>query len=1225
MAQRLPDEYRKYGGTLASRIALKAQSRGLVGDTITQDVQQLEDTRHTKKLAPPTIKLHDEYIEWLKAFFEATEAGKGSTVVKLRSDYRISLAEWKAFAKWHIDLRTGGGDGPNGALSLISEKTRMSSTFSSYSALTGIDVPTTTRSELQGYLEKDLSAQFGLYNNMRPKKTAGVDDFKTFICGGYDTNFGWPSARMRTQWHFLLCTIAYGVLRPGEVIESSCYLNTKQALRYKDVNAFLYIDKNDQIKFGAVLRFNFLKGKRLKDHEYKELLIRETDNTRWAFDATIPFLALAFEDQVFEDCPNAQVMYNVNREDIRRNNNRFPLRIKKSIADLCILRQALPDDKRKVHPSKAWTWKSANDYLKKLAEHLGYTDMLVHCGVDAAAVKQASGHNEVSRVFLTSYKSRLTMVDVQNMLIGLPPDSSAIYDTQSLIRFINAPKLVSAAGLILVDQDPKLMQLRQEQLEARSTLLDEFQSLVEAERVSSPLWYKYLSKQIAVTTLRSSLVDKQLKKERDEFIEKFNQRALENAKVSLARSAKEIEATEQGQTIPEDTVTPSNSTEAQEDDSWNVFDCTFDDESVVDKGLDDTHSSSPDDEEGEGDDADADVDPDEVDGYVGEEEDDENDEDDEDDEGDEDDDAEEEDNDDDDGVEGRNEELMDLGGVGDSGSVSNNEESGDASSDTPILAPLYERAQRLRPQVKLEKNTLTLLETLFGQHLTTTRFEIIGMLNLIKPDQRSSCDIQYPNESPTQNGRCPVIGCDKNVLIYKRHVHSCVHHNLAQQYVDTFAQGKLDKCEFENCPRQHFNSGSAKAIHVYQAHVGQNKGVSRKTVRWQCKVLLPDGRICGEIIIGQTSAQNHIELEHDLLSFYKTKKGYPARLVSYCDTCKQWVIGLFNQREHYNQHISEVVEECSADRLSLAIRTDRRAKPTLCPFCLFDASKDCSERMQSFLTVEQFARHVNAHYIHNDDEVLHRCPYPTCPDVSLDTLQIADHLIEHHGLRLARALPGTGQHRTIQGQRELLVITANRQIPNKGIVGNRHNWAFKTLLQQSIEQLRAWCEIDGVSAEGSKSDLARRLCKSERPKINTHARKDRKNLSIGLLRKKPLEDLRKWCEEDGLPTDGTKMELAGRLCKRKPTEYSKTVHQSWSLDTFMQQAADDLKAWCQKYGLRCKANKKELSKRIYNHLHPDEADSDDDSRISEPDSDSDDYRPRKKAKTNKDRKGKGKA
>lgn len=74
----------------------------------------------------------------------------------------------------------------------------------------------------------------------------------------------WRNARKRTQLHALACVLTHGSCRGWEVVFKSLEdLNDK--VLYRDLDPFLYVDDNDEVRFGCRLRFRGLKGR--KDDE----------------------------------------------------------------------------------------------------------------------------------------------------------------------------------------------------------------------------------------------------------------------------------------------------------------------------------------------------------------------------------------------------------------------------------------------------------------------------------------------------------------------------------------------------------------------------------------------------------------------------------------------------------------------------------------------------------------------------------------------------------------------------------------------------------------------------------------------------------------------------------------------------------------------------------------------------------------------------------------------
>ncbi|KAI9777504.1 MAG: hypothetical protein M1816_004709, partial [Peltula sp. TS41687] len=230
-----------------------------------------------------------------------------------------------------------------------------------------------------------------------------------------------PHERYRVQLPLRLLMIAYTSSRPGAIIESGCYSETNEALRYKEVRVTIVRNPH------------------------------EIGNNVMIFKP--------------EDVYNLRVPAHLNSIQIKW---------KPGMQDKPIFRRALRTaDGIRISLDKALAYDTGNKNLKRLGRSAGFNDnVTLYClrrGVanvvdDVATTaerNQILGHSR-AKIFNKYYLSQRVKRDVQSAYLGRPSKDSLVrcIGQMSITRDSRAPTALSSKQLSEIAHHPRMVELR---------------------------------------------------------------------------------------------------------------------------------------------------------------------------------------------------------------------------------------------------------------------------------------------------------------------------------------------------------------------------------------------------------------------------------------------------------------------------------------------------------------------------------------------------------------------------------------------------------------------------------------------------------------------------------------------------------------------------------------------------------------------------------------------
>lgn len=191
-----------------------------------------------------------------------------------------------------------------------------------------------------------------------------------------------------------------------------------------------------------------------------------------------------------------------------------------------------------------------------------------------------------------------------------------------------------------------------------------------------------------------------------------------------------------------------------------------------------------------------------------------------------------------------------------------------------------------------------------------------------------------------RNGRCPVPDCPKTgKQVTPKHIHSCLQAWLVSDLRRRFAEtvpGAGMSCPFGGCGT-HISDADALGAHVL-AHVNKIYDLKRHNnlATLKCSFRELDGTLCQEEFGDAVGFAKHVFDDHGLCAVRAGNGGIRKDLVSYCESCDQWLIA--DCDDHFSWHTKYQLEDMD-DPFSCApgdIGTATTTRGVRCPMCLWN-------------------------------------------------------------------------------------------------------------------------------------------------------------------------------------------------------------------------------------------------------------------------------------------------
>ncbi|OBZ73217.1 hypothetical protein A0H81_07058 [Grifola frondosa] len=354
----------------------------------------------------------------------------------------------------------------------------------------GLLVPPQTRMQVLAYLHsEDMVVQ--LTTKIRKKPVADIVDVNILIRAMWLDSTHFRTSRMQLQLIYTSLLSAVSGERPGALVEASGYRHSDQAITHGDHSVWIIPSQKTIVVIAIVIRIRLLKGHRDDDSFYKEFIIFEEPSDRRSACSAMLYLAMALEDNVFEDVQTIDQIF------VSMPERSHHLTIKEDKKALPLLRnEERSPDGWQISADKPLPYYRYLSLLALYSELAGFeAHVTPYCFRRGAANIWSSelteeqrklllGHTPNSGTFYNSYQSRLSTTDVQ----GVQDERGQRVEVIDLIKSIgrmsstidpNAPTQLTLAERNALLTDPVILALLERKVELEcqvSNLCDQLAS-----------------------------------------------------------------------------------------------------------------------------------------------------------------------------------------------------------------------------------------------------------------------------------------------------------------------------------------------------------------------------------------------------------------------------------------------------------------------------------------------------------------------------------------------------------------------------------------------------------------------------------------------------------------------------------------------------------------------------------------------------------------------------
>lgn len=223
--------------------------------------------------------------------------------------------------------------------------------------------------QLNAFLHsEEFHNAFELPTEVHPVKAVEPMCLPVIMDTVYSSTNIFKTNRMRIQMAFLTLLSFRSPAKPDSIVVSTCYVSSNETLKWKDVTFYLFPDDQDPSHPFLVveIRINLVKGYQKIPQDLVCTLGLEKDQRLTCI--LLPLLALAFEDNIFQDFHSI--------EDILCPaycpNTRVKLQLRDESKNLLICRQ---DNQEEISSPRAMPYPLFLLYLKKLSIASGFQSL----------------------------------------------------------------------------------------------------------------------------------------------------------------------------------------------------------------------------------------------------------------------------------------------------------------------------------------------------------------------------------------------------------------------------------------------------------------------------------------------------------------------------------------------------------------------------------------------------------------------------------------------------------------------------------------------------------------------------------------------------------------------------------------------------------------------------------------------------------------------------------
>ncbi|KAF8207279.1 hypothetical protein K438DRAFT_431447 [Mycena galopus ATCC 62051] len=445
----------------------------------------LDDTRHFKILAAPTIEAHDYVRGQWRDFVGYHDTDLPSELEM--GIAHISEGSIKMFILYLSGTIAGRLENFASRATIVSY---LNTFFACLSRYAGQLTPRPVRDQLKAFVySQEVLDATPLSTKMRPKPIATSQDLDAAISFVWSDTAIFPTTRGKAQFNAVNILCALTSQRPGAIIESSCYEDTNEAILWEDIEIIVIPNPKDpkrpHIVIGITFRLN--KAQRGIDAHFRTVFILlEPLGGRHACFGTL-ILYMALQDAALRDVSHIDEILKPKFPPVRAN----PLVIAEACRKQPVFRaEVVEDGVYVVSPTKALKAGRHNDHLKKVFFALGYPINITTYGWRRGAghtfnkiLKETErralmGHAGGSHVYEDSYQARTLTYNLGGLLHGRErnPEAEALAESATSMSVHADPDALTRLDvhdIAEMERDETLVEMRQrtQQYRARADAL----------------------------------------------------------------------------------------------------------------------------------------------------------------------------------------------------------------------------------------------------------------------------------------------------------------------------------------------------------------------------------------------------------------------------------------------------------------------------------------------------------------------------------------------------------------------------------------------------------------------------------------------------------------------------------------------------------------------------------------------------------------------------------
>ncbi|KAB8259317.1 hypothetical protein BDV32DRAFT_159408 [Aspergillus pseudonomiae] len=351
------------------------------------------------------------------------------------------------------------------------------------------------------------------------------------------TKVNFPTVRCRHQHSTLRKMMTSTSARPGTLLESSGYMRSNDALKWKDIELYMVKhpeDANCQVLLMRV-KHRLNKGKRNKGVPPVFTYTERNDNLGLCVIQDI--LEYAFCDGAFASDRIKEPRDIWRYTHVPAHRLSTPIHFKESLREIPIFRRAVKDSEGKwvTHPTRALSYDQAQEYEISTSKSAGYKKPGSLYKYRKGAATKLRHLDEHSRNVIMGHKRSGTFAyyvqvqdDTQSAFLETPSRDALIKlsTNASLTRDASAPQELSPQLKQDLEKDPELTSLQYERDSLRAQLISKYHQLHKGRETD--LYKNFKEAQNKVRAKRKKLHTSAKDKQYNEFFENIGNQIIEN-------------------------------------------------------------------------------------------------------------------------------------------------------------------------------------------------------------------------------------------------------------------------------------------------------------------------------------------------------------------------------------------------------------------------------------------------------------------------------------------------------------------------------------------------------------------------------------------------------------------------------------------------------------------------------------------------------------------------